>query len=196
VALFGLLGSQPERALPELRQAIVEIRATDAPRLLTVPLHNLGDLCLRSGELGEAADAFREALRLCVIYGPMHQVHLNRGFLGYTLARMGDVAEGARMLDRARRDVTAMVGSHITRQQLRMLGAEVAHMQGHTARARRELEEMAAEFRGASEHSLADMAQEALVRIEREALTAFGDGSAARSGDDPDRDTVKTNGAE
>jgi len=194
VAFLGLLGGDPKRALPETQAAVEALRDADTPRLMLAPMHNLGDLSLRSGDLESAAAAFREALRLGVLCGLDHQVHLNRAFLGYTLARMGQVDEGAEMLSRARKDAEVSVSPHVTRRQIRLLAAEVAHMLGKTAQARRELEEMVAECRGAFETSMADLAQQALLRIENETRTSFIDRSASSqvAETDPDRDTVRT----
>jgi len=84
-------------------------------------------------------------------------------------------------------------GEHVAQQQLRLLDAEVAHMLGDSARARRELEELLADFHATNELSLAHWAQEALARIERDLGTSFIE---TPSGDpdtsDPEQDTVRT----
>ncbi|MGB1012514.1 MAG: hypothetical protein ACPG4T_00155, partial [Nannocystaceae bacterium] len=64
-------------------------------------------------------------------------------------------------------------GDHVALQQLRLLDAEVAHMIGQSPRARRELEEMLADFESANENSLAQWARDALGRIERDRGTSF-----------------------
>src|SRR5699024_8605531 len=102
-AYLSVLGNEPERAVPETRTAIEELRAVNITRMLVSPLHNIGDLLLRGGHLEEAADAFREALRLAGLHGHAYHINLNAGFLGYTLARLGQVEEGAAMLSDARR---------------------------------------------------------------------------------------------
>jgi tetratricopeptide (TPR) repeat protein len=107
IAYLAVLGNEPERAIPETRQAIEQLRAVNITRMLISPLHNIGDLLLRSGDLEAAADAFKEALRLAGLHGHTYQIHLNCGFLGYTLARMGKVEEGAAMLAEARRGFAA-----------------------------------------------------------------------------------------
>jgi hypothetical protein len=77
-------------------------------------------------------------------------------------------------------------------QQLRLLDAEVAHMLGQSARARRELEEMLADFHATNELSLAHWAQEALARIERDLGTAFIEPDEPGVDTDPEQDTVRT----
>ena len=118
---------------------------------------------------------------------------LNRGFLGYVLARSGDADQGAELLGEAKDAMAVIVGEHLALQQLRLLDAEVAHIMGDSARARRELEEMLADFQAGNELSLAHWAQEALARIERDLGTAFieaPDGDDDES--DPEQDTVRT----
>src|SRR6185503_9090649 len=56
-------------AIPETEQAIEEIQAARLPRLLLTPLHNVGDLRLRNGDLAQAEAAFREVIRLAAVYG-------------------------------------------------------------------------------------------------------------------------------
>jgi serine/threonine protein kinase/predicted transcriptional regulator len=194
VAFLAVLGGDPDRGVPETRNAIEELRARNVPRLLMTPLHNLGDLQLRTDDIDGAEQSFREAIKLAQLYGIDHQVHLNRGFLGYTLARKGQVEAGADLLDEAKRGLAATDGEHIALQQLRLLDAEVAHMLGQSARARRELEEMLADFTTSSELSLAHWAQEALARIEGDAETAFLETPEPEidGRTDPDQDTVRT----
>ncbi|MEM7157681.1 MAG: protein kinase [Myxococcota bacterium] len=194
IAYLAVLGGDPERAVPETEQALEELHAARLPRLMMTPLHNLGDLRLRNDDLALAEDAFREAIRLASVYGVDYQYHLNRGFLGYAMARRGDVEEGASLLGEAKRGMMQIQGEHLAVQQLRLLDAEVAHMLGQSARARRELEEMLADFHAANELSLAHWAQEALARIERDLGTAFIETpDAAETGDtDPEQDTVRT----
>ncbi len=194
IAYLAVLGNEPERAIPETRQAIEQLRAVNITRMLISPLHNIGDLLLRSGDLEAAAEAFREALRLAGLHGFTYQIHLNAGFLGYTLARLGKVEEGAAMLADARRGSTQVQNEQFGQHQLRLLDAEVAHMVGQSPRARRELEEMLADFQSSSELSLAQWAQEALSRIERDRGTSFIETpeepeSTATS---PDEETVRT----
>jgi serine/threonine protein kinase len=193
IAYLAVLGGDPERAIPETEQALEEIHAAKLPRLLLTPLHNLGDLRLRNGDLLLAEEAFREAFRLAAVYGFDYHVHLNRGFLGYVLARRGEVAEGAAMLGEAKEGMMQIQGEHLAVQQLRLLDAEVAHMLGQSARARRELEEMLADFHAANELSLAHWAQEALARIERDLGTTFIENPGESDPDtDPEQDTVRT----
>jgi serine/threonine protein kinase len=194
IAFLAVLGGDPERAIPETETAIDQLRNANIPRLLLTPLHNLGDLRLRCEELNGSADAFREAIRLASLYGFDHSVHLNRGFLGYVLARLGQHEEGAELLAEAKRGISQMPGEHVSLQQLRLLDAEVAHMVGQSARARRELEEMLADFHSANEVSLAHWAQDALARIERDLghsfITAPGPDEVEEG--NPDEDTVRT----
>lgn len=194
IAYLSVLGNEPERAIPETRDAIEQLRAVNITRMLISPLHNIGDLLLRSNELEGAADAFNEALRLAGLHGHTYQIHLNAGFLGYTMARLGEVEEGAAMLAEARRGLAQIQNEQFAQQQLRLLDAEVAHMVGQSPRARRELEEMLADFQSTSELSLAQWAQEALSRIERDRGTSFIETpeepeSAPAS---PDEETVRT----
>ena len=49
-----------------------------------------------------SVETFRECVRLASLYGYEQSLHLNRGFLGYALARMGDPQEGAAMLSEAK----------------------------------------------------------------------------------------------
>ncbi len=194
IAYLSVLGNEPERAIPETRQAIEQLRAANITRMLIGPLHNLGDLQLRSGDLEAAAEAFREALRLAGLHGFTYQIHLNAGFLGYTLARLGKVEEGAAMLADARRGFMQVQNEQFGQHQLRLLDAEVAHMVGQSPRARRELEEMLADFQSSSELSLAQWAQEALSRIERDRGTSFIETpeEPESTNASPDEETVRT----
>ena len=162
--------------------------------MLISPLHNIGDLLLRSGDLEQAAEAFKEALRLAGLHGFLYQINLNAGFLGYVIARMGQVEEGAAMLAEARRGMQPIQNEQFAIQQLRLLDAEVAHMLGQSPRARRELEEMLADFQSTSELSLAQWAQEALSRIERDRGTSFIETPEEPESQpaSPDEDTVRT----
>jgi tetratricopeptide (TPR) repeat protein len=194
IAFLAVLGGDPSRAIPETEKAIEELRAANLQRLLHTPLHNLGDLKLRNEDVAGAAEAFREAIRIASMFGLDYALHLNRGFLGYTTARMGNVETGATLLAEAKRGMQQISGEHTALQQLRLLDAEVAHMMGQSARARRELEEMLADFHSANEVSYAHWAQDALSRIERDLGTSFietpDDGSTPTL--DPDEDTVRT----
>ena len=98
------------------------------------------------------------------------------------------------MLAEAKQGMMQIQGEQLAVQQLRLLDAEVAHMLGQSARARRELEEMLADFHAANELSLAHWAQEALARIERDLGTAFIETpDVVAVGDtDPEQDTVRT----
>lgn len=194
IAYLAVLGNEPERAIPETREAIDQLRGANITRMLINPLHNIGDLLLRTGDLQAAADAFKEALRLSGLHGFTFQIHLNRGFLGYTLARMGEVEEGASMLAEARHGVAQIQIEQFGQQQLRLLDAEVAHMLGQSPRARRELEEMLADFQSTSELSLAQWAQDALSRIERDRGTAFIETPDEPESQpaSPDEETVRT----
>ena len=192
IAYLAVLGGDPERAIPETEAAIGELHDSNLPRLLLTPLHNLGDLRLRADDLGAAEEAFREAIRLASLYGFDYHVHLNRGFLGYVRSRQGEVDDGSAMLMEAKEGMSEIVGEHVALQQLRLLDAEVAHMLGESARARRELEEMLADFHATNELSLAHWAQEALARIERDLGTSFIETPAATGDSDPEQDTVRT----
>jgi serine/threonine protein kinase/tetratricopeptide (TPR) repeat protein len=192
IAFLAVLGGDPERAIPETEQAIEQLRAAKVPRLLHTPLHNLGDLYLRNGQLEPAAAAFNEAISIAALFGLDQAVHLNRGFLGYTLARLGQVEEGAEKLAAARRGMQHSSGDQVTLQQLRLLDAEVAHMMGQTPRARRELEEMLADFHSTNEISFVHWAQDALARIERDIGTNFIEASNVDVESAPEEDTVRT----
>jgi tetratricopeptide (TPR) repeat protein len=165
---ISLLASttEPEDAIPELVTGIEELRQAGAARLLRTPVHNLGDLYVTSGRPAEAAECFREALGLAVLHGVDYDMELNRGFLGYALARLGEVDAGAALLREAKEKMYALVGEHFGSHQLRILSSEVAYLLGHTARARQELEEAAAEFSAEEQQSLARLARSALGRIE------------------------------
>lgn len=194
IAFLAVLSGDAERAIPETRVSIDELRQANTTRLLIPPLHNLGDLLLRSGKYADAADAFREALRLAALHGYDFHVHLNRGFLGYTIARMGEVEEGAAMLAEAKAGMQQIQGEHMAVQQLRLLDAELAHLRGQSPRARRELEEMLADFESAKEYSLANWATEALGRIERDRGTSFIEAPVDLDAGHvaPDEETVRT----
>jgi serine/threonine protein kinase/tetratricopeptide (TPR) repeat protein len=194
IAFLAVLGGDPECAVPETRQAIDELRSANTTRLLIPPLHNLGDLLLRTGHTAQAAEAFREAIRLSGLHGYDFHVNLNRGFLGYTIARMGEVEEGAAMLAEAKAGMLQIQGEHVAQQQLRLLDAELAHLRGQSPRARRELEEMLADFESAKEFSLANWAKEALARIERDRGTTFIEAPSglAETAVAPDEETVRT----
>jgi serine/threonine protein kinase len=193
IAYLAVLGGDPGRAIAEIEASVQEIRDANLPRLLLTPLHNLGDLRLRNEDLEQSEEAFREAIRLAAMYGHDYHVHLNRGFLGYVLARRGNAEDGAALLTDAKAGMVAIQGEHVALQQLRLLDAEVAHMLGDSARARRELEELLADFHATNELSLAHWAQEALARIERDLGTSFIETpSAAPESSDPEQDTVRT----
>lgn len=193
IAFLAVLGGDPERAIPETEAAITALHDANLPRLLLTPMHNLGDLRLRADELDLAEAAFREAIRLASVYGFDYHLHLNRGFLGYVMARRGNADEGAELLGEAKDAMAVIAGEHLALQQLRLLDAEVAHIMGDSARARRELEEMLADFQAGNELSLAHWAQEALARIERDLGTAFIDAPSEEPADtDPEQDTVRT----
>ena len=193
IAYLAVLGGEPARAIPEMEQAIEELHHANLPRLLLTPLHNVGDMRLRNDDIDGAEDAFRECIRIASVYGFDYHVHLNRGFLGYVLARRGDVEEGTALLGAAKQGMTAIQGEHLAVQQIRLLDAEVAHMFGQSARAKRELEEMLADFHAANELSLAHWAQEALARIERDLGTSFIEApDGAPEDTDPEQDTVRT----
>lgn len=193
IAFLAVLGGDPSRAIPETEDAIEQVRNAKLPRLLHTPLHNLGDLYLRNGQLEQARDAFSEAISIASLFGLDQAVHLNRGFLGYTLARLGKVEEGAELLASARKDMQQTSGDQVTLQQLRLLDAEVAHMMGQTPRARRELEEMLADFHSTNEISFVHWAQDALARIERDIGTNFIEAAApSPEPSAPDEDTVRT----
>jgi tetratricopeptide (TPR) repeat protein len=192
IAYLAVLGGDPERAIPETEAAIQELHDANLPRLLLTPMHNLGDLRLRADDLERGEEAFREAIRLASLYGFDYHVHLNRGFLGYVMARRGRVQDGAEMLGEAKDGMQEILGEHLALQQLRLLDAEVAHMTGDSARARRELEEMLADFHAANELSLAHWAQEALARIERDLGTSFIESPESGPDTDPEQDTVRT----
>jgi len=166
VAYLAALSDEPERGIPETMAAIDELTRRKLPRMLMAPLHNLGDLKLRSGDLQGAERAFAEALHLANLYGFCEHVHLNRGFLGYVVARCGRLEQGIAMLAEAKEGMRRSSGEHLAVQQLRLLDAELAHLAGQTARARRELEEMRVDFQATYEASLARWAQAALDRIE------------------------------
>ncbi len=193
IAFLAVLGGDPDRAIPETEAAIEELRSARVPRLLHTPLHNLGDLYLRDDQLEKAADAFGEAISIASMFGVQQAVKLNRGFLGYTLARLGKVEEGAEQLATARKDLQSTSVDQVTMQQLRLLDAEVAHMMGQTPRARRELEEMLADFHSTNEISFVHWAQDALARIERDIGANFIESNAPTVGHTaPDEDTVRT----
>ncbi len=193
IAYLAVLGGDPGRAIAEIEASVQEIRDANLPRLLMTPLHNLGDLRLRNEDLEQAEEAFREAIRLAATYGHDYHVHLNRGFLGYVLARRGNAEDGAVLLTEAKAGMVSIPGEHVALQQLRLLDAEVAHMLGDSARARRELEEILADFHLTNELSLAHWAQEALARIERDLGTSFIEApSSALEPSDPEQDTVRT----
>ncbi len=193
IAFLAVLGGDPQRAIPETEDAISALHDANLPRLLLTPMHNLGDLRLRAGDLAKAETSFREAIRLASVYGFDYHLHLNRGFLGYVLARSGDIDQGAELLGEAKDAMAVIMGEHLALQQLRLLDAEVAHIMGDSARARRELEEMLADFQAGNELSLAHWAQEALARIERDLGTAFIEAPDEDDPDsDPEQDTVRT----
>jgi serine/threonine protein kinase len=193
IAYLAVLGGDPGRAIPEIERSIDELQQANLPRLLLTPFHNLGDLRLRNEDLPRAEEAFREAIRLASVYGFDYHFHLNRGFLGYVRARRGDPEEGSMMLAEAKDGMVQVQGEHLALQQLRLLDAEVSHMLGESARARRELEEMLADFHATNELSLAHWAQEALARIERDLGTSFIETPDEPLVDtDPEQDTVRT----
>ncbi|TPV97229.1 MAG: hypothetical protein B7733_00605 [Myxococcales bacterium FL481] len=191
VAIFS---ANPNLAIPEIESSIADLRKANVPRLLRAPLHNLGDLYLRLDDYPSAAEQFREAIRLATLYGVEHAVHFNRAFLGYTLARQGNLDDGAPLVRESVDAVrTRFTHDQVITQQLRLLDAEVAHMAGQSARARRELEEMLAQFHASNEVSLASWAQDALARIERDLGTNFIENVQGETSDsDPDDDTVRT----
>ena len=65
-------------------------------------------------------------------------------------------------------------------------------MMGQTPRARRELEEMLADFHSTNEISFVHWAQDALARIERDIGTNFIEASSVDVESAPEEDTVRT----
>jgi ATP/maltotriose-dependent transcriptional regulator MalT len=173
VGFLGILGGRADVAIPELEHGLSELRHAGLSRLMMTSLHNLADLHMRQGNLDLAEEYFAEALQASIMAGAESNVHLNRGFLGYVKARRGALEEGAAYLQRAADGLAQDTGSHHLLVQLRILQAEVEHMRGQTARARRRLEEIVAELTASHELSLANLAQEMLSRIEQETRTAF-----------------------
>jgi len=195
ITYLASFSNDPDLAIPELELAIEQLRAANTPRLVLLPMHNLADLRLHKGDLERAAETFREVIRLSTLYGYAFPVHFNRGFLGYTLARLGSHEEGAAMLTDARNALERLRVEQSALDQIRLLDAEVAHLMGQSARARRELEEMLADFHSTHEVSLAQWAQDALARIEHDLGTNFietPDQSAVSDYGNPDEDTVRT----
>lgn len=193
IAFLSVLSGDPQRGIPEMEQTVKEIRLRNTPRLLHNPLHNLGDLHLRNAEFDRAAETFREAQRLASLYGGDNDVYINMGFLGYTLARMGDPDEGAALLAEAKSALSQNPAYHVSLMQVRLLDAEVAHMLGQSARARRELEEMLADFHASNEIALAHWAQDALARIERDLGHSFiSTPPDIEPASNPEEDTVRT----
>ncbi len=193
VAYLAVLGEEPARGIPEIQMAVEQLRAANVQRLLIRPLHNLGDLSLRSGDMPSAVNAFSEAIRISSLLGLDTSVHLNRGFLGYSLARMGDPEEGAALLSEALDGMSKISSEQVSLQQLRLMDAEVAHLMGQSARARRQLEEMLADFNSSNEVTYAHQAQETLSRIERDLGASFIENpQEAEPASDPENDTVRT----
>ena len=62
-------------------------------------------------------------------------------------------------------DVQGNKGAHVTLIQLRLLLAEVTHLQGRTEAARAELDVLIKQFRQANETSYISLAEAALARI-------------------------------
>jgi tetratricopeptide (TPR) repeat protein len=162
------LSGQYERGLEELEDVVLQTRAADTPRLLISPLHNLGDLYLRLERNEEAADCFREALRLCKLFRMPSNAALNLGFLGYAMAFLSKIDEGAEMLRDATELARKIEGAHVTLIQLQLLEAEVRHMGGDTDGAKADLEKLIRQFRRANETSYVKLANEALARIARD----------------------------
>lgn len=165
------LGSStdPTPFIEEHQQAVTELREIGSARALRTPLHNLGDLQLRAGHFALAVEAFEEALALGTLMGSEFDINLNRGYLGYAMARNGDVDTGGRLVAAARDGMYAEVGEHFGYHQMRVLDAEIQHMQGHTVLARQALEELIAELEASQWSGLASWARVALERIESEA---------------------------
>ena len=64
---------------------------------------------LKLDEVGLTVDE-REAIRLASVYGFDYHVHLNRGFLGYVLARRGDPEEGSALLAEGKEGIMQISG--------------------------------------------------------------------------------------
>ena len=165
LSFLSTLSGEYERGLEELEEAIAATRESESTRLLTSPLHNTGDLYLRLGRLERAAEYFDEACTLCRMFKMGQMTALNQGFLGYTYALQGRVDEGAGLLEDAIADIQGNRGAHVTIIQLRLLMAEITHMQGRTQEAREELGVLIKQFRQANETSYVALAEEALARI-------------------------------
>jgi tetratricopeptide (TPR) repeat protein len=172
LSFLSTLSGEYERGLEELEEAIAATRESESSRLLTSPLHNTGDLYLRLGRLDKAAEYFDEASSLCRMFKMGQMTALNQGFLGYTYALQGKVDEGAGLLEDAIADIQGNRGAHVTIIQLRLLMAEVTHMQGRTEDAREELGVLIRQFRQANETSYVALAEEALARITANASEA------------------------
>lgn len=194
IAFLAVLSGDPERAIPEMEEAVNELRVANLFRMLLNPLHNLGDLSLRAGDYDRAIEVFDEARRLSTLYGNEDDLFINTGFLGYTRARMGDPEGGAKLLAVAREGLSQSPAFHVSLQQIRLLDAEVAHMLKQSARARRELEEMLDDFHSSNEIALCQWAQDALARIEQDLGQGFVRPIDPPQTPDanPDQETVRT----
>ena len=194
IAFLAVLSGDPERAIPEMEEAVKELRSANLFRMLLNPLHNLGDLSLRAGDYDRAIEVFDEARRLSTLYGNEDDLYINTGFLGYTRARMGDPEGGAELLAVAREGLSQSPAFHVSLQQIRLLDAEVAHMLKQSARARRELEEMLDDFHSSNEIALCQWAQDALARIEQDLGHGFVRPIDLPQTPDanPDQETVRT----
>ena len=194
IAFLAVLSGDPERAIPEMEEAVKELRSANLFRMLLNPLHNLGDLSLRAGDYDRAIEVFDEARRLSTLYGNEDDLFINTGFLGYTRARMGDPEGGAELLAVAREGLSQSPAFHVSLQQIRLLDAEVAHMLKQSARARRELEEMLDDFHSSNEIALCQWAQDALARIEQDLGHGFVQPIDPPQTPDanPDQETVRT----
>ncbi|MGB1698354.1 MAG: protein kinase domain-containing protein [Nannocystaceae bacterium] len=194
IAFLAVLSGDPERAIPEMEEAVTQLRAANLHRMLLNPLHNLGDLSLRAGDYDRAVEVFDEARRLSTLYGNEDDLFINTGFLGYTRARMGDPEGGAELLSVAREGLAQSPAFHVSLQQIRLLDAEVAHMLKQSARARRELEEMLDDFHLSNEIALCQWAQDALARIEQDLGQGFVRPIDLPTNPDacPDQETVRT----
>ncbi len=169
----SVLGNEPERAIPETRAALEQLRAAGVTRMLINPLHNLGDLLLRSGDFEGASESFREALRFAGLHGclpPPPQPRLprlhagphGRGGGGRRDARRGP----ARHPDHPERAVRPPSAAPARRRSRAHARAEP----GARHRARRDAAPISTRPIGSASRQ---WAQEALSRIERDRGTSF-----------------------
>jgi hypothetical protein len=152
----------------------VELRAASLTRLLPIILAARGEAALARADLRAAELALGESLSLASRFGQSGiTVHV-RARLALALARRGALSEATALIQESMAQLELCNCEQVVRYIVQISAAEVAHLQGQSARAWRTLEELGASLRLCGAHGLAGLAEDLLhrIRCERQAKVA------------------------